>query len=235
MEFSEPFVPAILLRRYKRFLADVRMLDGTQLTVHTPNTGSMLGCSEPGMRVWLRNTHNPKRKYLWSWEMSETSSGVLIGVDTSLSNRLVVEGIENGTLSQLQGYEQLQREVNYGEQKSRIDILLTGKKQSCYVEVKNVTAKAGASTAIFPDAVTQRGAKHLEELMSVVDQGQRGVIVFCVQRGDVDSFRAADEIDPHYGQLLKKAVDHGVEAYAYRAQLTPQSAILQDELTVHCR
>lgn len=232
MNFSEPFVPATLIRRYKRFLADVRMADGTELTVHTPNTGSMLGCAEPGMQVWLRNTQNPKRKYLWSWEMSETAAGTLIGVDTSLSNRLVIEAIENGTLTQLQGYDKLKREVKYGEQNSRIDILLSRNNQDCFVEVKNVTVKAGASTAIFPDAVTQRGAKHLEELMHVVSQGQRSVIVFCVQRFDVDCFRPADEIDPHYGKLLRKAVSQGVEVLAYRARLSPQSAVLQHELFV---
>ena len=232
MQFSESFVPATLVRRYKRFLADVIMEDGSEITVHTPNTGSMLGCAEPGMRVWLRNTQNPKRKYLWSWEMSETADGVLIGVDTSLSNRLVVEGIENGTIRQLKGYSNIQREVKYGKQQSRIDILLSRDNQQCYVEVKNVTAKFGESTAIFPDAVTARGVKHLEELMEMVNEGNRAVIFFCIQRSDVDSFRPADEIDPKYGQLLRQAYEHGVEVMAYRASLSPESVVLVDEVAI---
>ena len=232
MLFNESFVPATLVRRYKRFLADVIMEDGSEITVHTPNTGSMQGCAEPGMRVWLRNTQNPKRKYLWSWEMSETADGVLIGVDTSLSNRLVVEGIENGTIRQLKGYSNIQREVKYGKQQSRIDILLSRDNQQCYVEVKNVTAKFGESTAIFPDAVTARGVKHLEELMEMVNEGNRAVIFFCIQRSDVDSFRSADEIDPKYGQLLRQAYEHGVEVMAYRASLSPESVVLVDEVAI---
>ena len=233
MQFPEPLVRATLIKRYKRFLADVRFENGQELTVHTPNTGTMLGCAEPGMRVWLRNTHNPKRKYLWSWEMSETPDGVLIGVDTSLSNRLVVEAIESGVIDQLQGYERLQTEVKYGTQNSRIDILLSNPdQQHCYVEVKNVTAKRGEVTAIFPDAVTQRGVKHLQELMHVVEQGARGVLVFCVQRGDVEQFSPADEIDPVYAQCLRQAASQGVEVFAYRAELTPQSAYLRMELPV---
>jgi len=232
MHFDGPFVPATLVRRYKRFLADVVFEDGRELTVHTPNTGSMMGCAEPGMRIWLRNTHNPQRKYLWSWEMSETAAGTLIGVDTSLSNRLIAEGIEQGRIPQLQGYETLMREVKYGKQQSRIDILLANEDQRCYVEVKNVTAKMGESTAIFPDAVTKRGAKHLEELMHVVDLGCRGVIVFCVQRADVTHFCPADQIDPHYGQLLRRAIKHGVEALAYKVALTPCSAQVAEEIGI---
>ncbi len=232
MKHAEPFVAATLLRRYKRFLADVILEDGRTLTVHTPNTGSMLGCAEPGMRVWLRNTHNVKRKYLWSWEMSETASGVLIGIDTSLSNKLVVEGIEQGVIAPLQGYESLKREVKYGEKNSRIDILLEDKQRRCYVEVKNVTAKLGASTAIFPDAVTRRGAKHLEELMHVIDLGYRGVIVFCVQRADVTRFSPADQIDPHYGQLLRRAARYGVEVLAYKVALSPCHAQVSEQISV---
>ena len=232
MLFNESFVPATLVRRYKRFLADVIMEDGSEITVHTPNTGSMQGCAEPGMRVWLRNTQNPKRKYLWSWEMSETADGVLIGVDTSLSNRLVVEGIENGTIHQLKGYSNIQREMKYGKQQSRIDILLSRDNDRCYVEVKNVTAKFGESTAIFPDAVTARGAKHLEEFMEVVNEGQRAVIFFCIQRSDVDSFRPADEIDPKYGELLRQAYEHGVEVIAYRADMSPESVVLAHEVAI---
>jgi sugar fermentation stimulation protein A len=234
LKLEPRLIPATLVRRYKRFLADVLLSDGITLTVHTPNTGSMLGVSEPGSTVWLRDTCNSKRKYRFSWEMSETISGIKVGVHTGLVNRLVMEGIGNGVIKELQGYENITPEVVYGNEQSRIDLLLSGNTlPDCYVEIKNVTATDDNKFAIFPDAVTTRGQKHLRELISVVREGKRGVIFFCIQREDVGAFRPADEIDPVYGDLLREAMAQGVEAIAYSAFVTPGEIRLTDYVPVN--
>ena len=235
MEFKTSLVEAILLRRYKRFLADVRLGDGEVVTVHTANTGSMLGCAVPGSRVWLSRSANPARKYPYSWEITETGDGVLIGINTALPNGLVKEAVEAGVIEELQGYRSLRGEVRFGAEGSRVDWLLEGhgERASCYLEVKNVTA-AVADTAIFPDAVSARGAKHLRELMGVVAAGQRGVLCFCVQRGDVAAVRPADEIDAVYGQTLREALRNGVEVIAYQAEVSPVGIALRRPLPVVC-
>jgi len=233
MKFAQPLIEGRLIKRYKRFLADVELADGSQITAHTPNTGAMLGCSDPGSRVWLRDTANPKRKYVYSWELVESSDGTLVGLDTGLPPRLVQEAIEQGIVSELQGYRNIRREVRYGKENSRIDLLLEGgPDRDCYVEVKNVTAIASDGVAIFPDAVSQRGSKHLRELMEMVKQGHRAVIFYCVQRKDTDSFSPADAIDTEYGKTLRKAVASGVEAIAYRASLSLQEIRLVTRLPV---
>lgn len=233
MKFPEPLAAAILLRRYKRFLADVRLADGEVITVHTANTGSMLGCAEPGSRVWLSRSAVSTRKYPHSWEITETAAGVLVGINTALPNLLVREGIAGGVISELQGYHSLRGEVPFGVERSRVDLLLEKQREeaACYVEVKNVTA-AVADTAIFPDAVSARGAKHLRELMGVVAAGQRGVLCFCVQRGDAAAVRPADEIDPVYGETLREAARRGVEIIAYQAEVTPIEISLRRPLPV---
>ena len=235
MEFKESLIEATLLRRYKRFLADVRLSNGEVITVHTANTGSMLGCAAAGSRVWLSRSANTARKYPCSWEISETAAGVLVGVNTALPNALVREAIEAGVISELQGYRSLRGEVPFGKEGSRVDWLLTGEgeRSACYVEVKNVTA-AVADTAIFPDAVSARGAKHLRELMGVVAAGQRGVLCFCVQRGDVAAVRPADEIDAVYGETLREALRSGVEVIAYQAEVTTAGIALRRPLPVMC-
>ena len=234
MEFITPLIEATLLRRYKRFLADVRLDDGEVLTVHTANTGSMLGCAEPGSRVWLSRSESTTRKYPYSWEITKTAAGVLVGINTALPNPLVREAIEAGVIDELQGYASLRGEVAFGNERSRIDWLLEDDgKCACYVEVKNVTA-AVANTAIFPDAVSARGTKHLRELMGVVAAGQRGVLCFCVQRGDVAGVRPADEIDVVYGKTLREAVQNGVEVIAYQAEVTPAGIALKHSLPVVC-
>jgi len=232
VHFDQPLQPGILLRRYKRFLADVQLPDGSTLTAHTPNTGSMLGCAEPGSRVWLRDSGNPERKYRYSWELVENSAGTLIGINTGIVNRLVTEAIAQGVATTLQGYRSIRQEVRYGSENSRIDLLLEGDDVPCYVEIKNVTALDDSGCAIFPDAVSSRGSKHLRELMQVVAQGQRGVICFCVQRGDARAVRPADEIDAVYGRTLREAVAAGVEALALVAEVTPQGIALQRALPV---
>jgi len=235
MEFKTPLIEATLLRRYKRFLADVRLADGEIITVHTANTGSMLGCAEPGSRVWLSRSESMTRKYPYSWEITETAAGVLVGINTALPNSLVREAIEAGAIGELQGYRSLRGEVPFGAERSRIDWLLQGdgEKVDCYVEVKNVTA-AVADTAIFPDAVSARGAKHLRELIGVVAAGHRGVLCFCVQRGDVTAVRPADEIDPVYGETLRRALHSGVEVIAYQAEVSTFGIVLQRCLPVVC-
>ncbi len=228
MKYSKPLQPVTLIQRYKRFLADVEWPDGSVITVHTANTGSMRGCAEAGSRIWIRDSENPKRKYLYSWEITESLDGALIGVNTGLANQLVAEAIGNGTVTELANYSKLRTEVPYGEN-SRIDILLEGDDAAqvpCYVEVKNVTAREG-EYAIFPDAVTARGTKHLNELLGMVRQGNRAVIFFCIQRDDVDIFRAAHEIDPTYARTLEYVVGRGVEALAYAVEISPQEIALK--------
>ena len=232
MKFGQTLISGTLLRRYKRFLADVELDDGRVVTAHTPNTGSMLGCCEPGSRVWLSDSGNPERKYPLGWELVETAPGVLVGINTGLPNRLVEEGISNGVISELQGYAGINREVRYGMENSRIDLLLQGSgKPDCYVEVKNVTL-AQDGIGYFPDAVSERGSKHLRELAEVVAAGKRGVIFFCIQRNDVHEFRPADTIDRIYGDTLRLVVDSGVEALAWRADVSPEEIRLDKKLPV---
>jgi sugar fermentation stimulation protein A len=218
-----------LIRRYKRFLADIILEDKKTVTVHCPNSGSMKGCATPGSRVFISRSSNPGRKFPFTWELVE-ADGFWAGINTGLPNRLVHEAIENGTVCELQGYSTIRPEVPYGEH-SRIDLLLESLRQRCFVEVKNVTLVEHGQ-AFFPDAVTTRGQKHLNELMRVVREGDRGVIFFTVQRGDGMSVAPADTIDPEYGRLLRLALNNGVEALAYRAEVTPEEIRLTERLPV---
>jgi len=224
-----PLIAGTLIRRYKRFLADVTLEDGSVVTVHCPNSGSMKGCAVSGSRVFLSRSTNPGRKYPHTWELVE-SDGFWAGINTGLPNRLAAEAIGDGTIRELRGYTTIRPEVPYGEH-SRIDLLLESAAGRCFVEVKNVTLVEG-SRALFPDAVTIRGQKHLNELMRVVREGDRGVLLFTVQRGDGESVSPADAIDPEYGQLLRQAVEYGVEALAYRALVTPEQIRLTERLPV---
>ncbi len=236
MHFKPSLISATLIKRYKRFLADVELPGGKTLTVHTPNTGAMTGCAEPGSTVWLRDVANPKRKYRYSWEVTENLQGVMVGVHTGIVNALVVEGINSGIVTPLQGYGNIRQEIKYGEEGSRIDLLLTGHAdgRDCYVEIKNVTTCDAEGYGYFPDAVSSRATKHLRELMAMAAQGQRAVIFFCVQRGDVEQVRPADEIDSLYGETLRHALSAGVEALAYRARVTPEEVVLEKALPVIC-
>lgn len=235
MQFPEPLIGATLIKRYKRFLADVALDDGSELTAHCPNTGSLLGCHTPGSRVWLSRTDNPKRKYAHTWELVEVAGGALVGVNTGRSNALVREAVESGVIGELAGYDVMRPEVRYGVERSRADFLLTGSGAECYLEVKNVTAAVDDGIALFPDAVSTRGTKHLRELMNVLDGGAvRAVLCFCVQRGDVGEVRPADDIDADYGRTLREAVDAGVEVIAYRAKPSPQAVTLDERIPVVC-
>jgi sugar fermentation stimulation protein A len=224
-----PLFPGTLIKRYKRFLADIMLDDGKIVTVHCPNSGSMKGCATPGSRAYISHSSNPNRKFPFTWELVE-ADGFWAGINTSLPNHLVREAIDNGTAVELQGYGTIRPEVPYGEH-SRIDLLLESPWQRCFVEVKNVTLVENGR-ALFPDAVTTRGQKHLHELMRVVREGDRGVIFFTVQRGDGKSVSPADAIDPEYGRLLRLAVENGVEALAYRALVTPDEILLKERLPV---
>ena len=231
MRFPTPLLEGRLLRRYQRFLADVDTAAGI-LTAHCPNTGAMQGCAEPGMRVWLSPATNPARKLAWTWELVEALPGVVVGMHTGRSNALVREAIEAGRVPELAGYPAIRPEVKYGEG-SRIDLLLTAPgRPDCYVEVKNVTAAVAGHIGYFPDAVTTRGTKHLREMSAMVAAGHRAVLVFCVQRGDVECVRPADHIDPVYGRTLREALAAGVEVIALGATVSPAGIELERRLAV---
>lgn len=225
-----PLIPGRLMRRYKRFLADIELEDGRVVTAHCPNSGSMRGCDDPGNPVCLSYSPNPHRKLPYTWELVQVD-GFWVGLNTLLPNRLAEEAILDGTITELQGYDRLRREVPYGSERSRIDILLEGEQGRCFVEVKNVTLVENG-LALFPDAVTERGQKHLRELIEVVRNGERGVILFTVQRGDGVAVAPADAIDPVYGRLLREAVTIGVEALAYRARVEPEAIRLTERLPI---
>lgn len=221
MNLDQALQEATLLKRYKRFLADVRRPDGSMLTLHCPNTGSMKNCQESGSRVWFTDSGNPNRKYPCTWQIIEVEQKYLVGINTGLANALVAEAIAEARIAQLPATAKLQREVKYGEQGSRIDLLLEypqGKRdKKCFVEVKNVSLGMSGGLGVFPDAVTSRGQKHLQELISVRRQGHRAVLFFCVQHTGIDVVEPADDIDPVYGKLLREAAGEGVEILAYRA------------------
>ncbi|WP_226702170.1 DNA/RNA nuclease SfsA [Microbulbifer elongatus] len=227
MKINPPLTEGRLLRRYKRFLADVETSAGEIITIHCPNTGSMKNCWEEKTPCWYSDSGNPKRKYRHTLEITTTPEGALAGVNTSRANHLVEEAITNGVVSELQGYDTLRREVKYGEENSRIDFLLSGKKGDCYVEVKNVTLAEGAR-GLFPDAVSARGAKHLRELQKLVESGTRAVLFYCVQHSQIETVEAAAEIDPAYAAALTAAVKAGVEVIAYRARLGADEICLSE-------
>lgn len=225
-----PLIPGVLVKRYKRFLADIELADGSLITAHCPNSGSMLGCNLPGSPVMVSVSPNPNRKLAHTWELVQFGE-YWIGLNTMLPNRLAEEAILDGTITELSSYQTLRREVPYGSERSRIDILLEGGQGRCFVEVKNVTLVQDG-LALFPDAVTERGQKHLRELLEVVRSGHRGVLLFTVQRGDGRAVAPADAIDPVYGRLLREAVAGGVEALAYRALVQPEEIRLTERIPV---
>jgi len=229
MKLPQPLIPGRLLRRYKRFLADVELADGMMLTAHCPNSGSMMGCAAPGSQVLLSRSDNPARKFPHTWELVQ-ADGCWVGINTALPNRLVREGIEQGVVVELQGYGSIRPEVCYGSERSRIDLLLEAP-GLCYVEVKNVTLVEDG-VARFPDAVTARGQKHLRELMAMVERGARSVNLFVVQRADARAVAPADAIDPAYGRLLRQAAGAGVELLAYQARVTPAEIALCHPLPI---
>ena len=228
MRLPEPLREAILLRRYKRFLADVETASGERLTLHCPNTGSMKNCQAPGSRVWYTVSANPARKYPGTWQLIEVDGRDLVGINTGLANKLVAELFGAAAVPSLQAYDLMRREVPYGiDGRSRIDLLLEdsgGTLPPCYVEIKNVSLGAEGGIGLFPDAVTLRGQKHLRELQRVAASGSRALLFFCVQHSGIAEVRPADEIDPEYGRLLREVAADGVELMAYGASVDVDSA-----------
>lgn len=226
MKFVSPLVPATLIRRYKRFLADVELADGHILTVHVANPGAMTGLQTAGARVWLSKSPSATRKLPYSWELIEADFGrgaELVGVNTAHPNTIVSRALAQDGIPELAGYASIRREVKYGKS-SRIDFLLEHDgRPPCYVEVKNAHLMRRTDLAEFPDSVTARGAKHLDEMAAMVATGARAVMLFVIQIGSATSFTLARDIDPAYGRAFDRARASGVEALALTCRITTES------------
>ncbi|MEC8624117.1 MAG: DNA/RNA nuclease SfsA [Bdellovibrionota bacterium] len=238
MKFLTPLKEGTILKRYKRFLADIQLPSGEVITAHTANTGSMKTCWEPGWKAIISFHDNPKRKLKYSLEMTHNGK-TWIGINTSLPNKLAKEAIENGLIKELKGYPFIKPEVKTGD--SRIDLLLSKekeadtKKDQFFVEIKNVTLKGDdhqKKAALFPDAVSTRGQKHIQELIRLHKEGYNAALLFIVQREDVDYFAPAKEIDPVYSELLKKANKEGVLILAYQCSMSKKEIIVNRSIPV---
>ncbi|WP_199610559.1 DNA/RNA nuclease SfsA [Flocculibacter collagenilyticus] len=233
MKFIPPLQPAQLVKRYKRFLADITLPCGEEQTIHCANTGAMTGCAETNNTVWYSVSDNAKRKYPRSWELTQTFSDHFICVNTQRANQLVEEALNNNVIRELSGYTSLKREVKYGNENSRIDFLLTDEHQpNTYIEVKSVTLLEGQAQGYFPDAVTVRGQKHIRELIEMVEAGHRAVLFFAVLHTGIHTVSPAKHIDPQYAQLLAEAVQKGVEVLAYTADITPDEIVLSKSVPI---
>ncbi|HKI90030.1 MAG TPA: DNA/RNA nuclease SfsA [Draconibacterium sp.] len=217
MKFKEKLVHGKLIKRYKRFLADITLDNGTKVTAHCTNSGSMKSCLEKGAEVYLTPVNDPNRKTKFTWEMIKIN-GDWVGINTGNPNKLAFEAVSAGSVPGLEGYTTVKREVKFDD--SRFDIYAENEDEQCFIEVKNVTLKEG-KYARFPDAVTTRGQKHLKTLMEVKNKGMRAVMLYIIQRSDVEIFAPATDIDPEYARLLKKAVNVGVEVIPMQARVTP--------------
>ena len=231
MKFPTELIPGQLVKRYKRFFADVVLESGETVTAHCANTGAMTGIKEPGLKVWLSKSDNPKRKLKYTWELVE-AEGTIIGALPNTANALAEEAVQAGVIAELTGYDSLRREVKYGEN-SRIDLLLESEGRSaCWVEVKNVHWQRGVGIAEFPDGVTSRGAKHLGELTAQVEKGDRAVQLFIVQRNDCHTLRPAEDTDPVYAQALRDAAKAGVDVLAYACDVSTGGILVTRPMTV---
>ena len=228
MKFETPLIPGKLIKRYKRFLADVQLEDGSIVVAHCTNSGSMISCIEEGARVYLSPAKDPKRKTRFTWEMIEINNS-WVGINTSIPNQLVFEAVRDQQIPQLSGYTFVKREVKFED--SRFDVYAENEKEKCFIEVKNVSMKVG-DAALFPDAVTTRGRKHLETLIRVKKQGIRAVMVYIIQRMDVNTFGPARHIDPNYANALEKARNAGVEVIALQAKVNPMGIQIIKELNL---
>lgn len=230
MRYEPPLSEARLLRRYKRFLADVKLADGSELTLHCPNTGSMRGCMDEGARVWYSTSTNPARKYAHTWEQVETAAGARIGVHTGRANGLAAEALEQGLIPEFRGYARMRREVKVG--RSRVDFVLDGEDGSCHLEVKSVTLGVGDGLGLFPDAVSERARRHLEDLTQRAQAGLAAALLYCVQHTGIAVVAPADGIDPAYGAALREAMDAGVQVVAWGAELDATEISLKRPLGV---
>lgn len=226
MNFNKPLIHGRLIKRYKRFLADVTLDSGEIITAHCTNSGTMKSCLEDNAEVYLTPVDDPKRKTKFTWEMIKIN-GDWIGINTGNPNKLAFDAVKNGEIDKLKGYTEVKREVKFDD--SRFDVMAQNENETCFIEVKNVTYKEG-NYALFPDAVTTRGKKHLETLIKVKEQGMRAVMLYVIQRMDVDTFAPAKEIDPEYAKTLKKAYEKGVEIIPILAKVTPEKIELVKEL-----
>ncbi len=233
MQFDPVLEEGRLVKRYKRFFADIECADGSIVTAHCANTGSMLNCMADGARVWFSRNDDPKRKLKATWELVETPHGRIACINTGRANRLIEEALQAGVITELAGFTQLRREVKYGEENSRADFCLMFDQRQVFVEVKSVTLGfADTDTAAFPDAVSTRGAKHLRELTALAEMGQRAVLIYCVNLSGITAVRAAQEIDPEYAAALAEAKTAGVEVLAYGTQITPAGIEVTQRLAV---
>lgn len=233
MQFDPVLEEGRLLKRYKRFFADIECADGSVVTAHCANTGSMKNCMAEGARVWFSRNDDPKRKLKATWELVETPHGRIACINTGRANRLIEEALQAGVITELAGFTQLRREVKYGEENSRADFCLMFDQQQVFVEVKSVTLGfADTDTAAFPDAVSTRGAKHLRELTALAEMGQRAVLIYCVNLSGITAVRAAQEIDPEYAAALAEAKTAGVEVLAYGTHITPAGIEVTQRLAV---
>lgn len=233
MRYDPPLEEGRLLRRYKRFLADIETAGGEQLTIHCPNTGSMLNCMSEGCRVWFSRSQDPKRKLPGTWELGETPHGRLACINTARANALVEEALRGGVITELAGFTGLRREVRFGEENSRADFCLEFTTGPAWIEVKSVTLGfADSAVAAFPDARTERGSRHLRELAAQARAGVRAVQLYCVNLSGIEAVRAAQEIDPAYAAGLREAREAGVEVLAYGAEITPEAIRLVRRLEV---
>lgn len=230
MEFAKPLVRGTLVRRYNRFLADVTLENGADVTAHCPNPGSMMGLAEPGMTVWLEPSTNPKRKLRFSWRLVSLPGGHWAGIDTGVPNQVVGDALRRGEVAAVAGYRGVRAEVAYGKA-SRVDFLLTEPGQpDLYLEVKNVHLRRESGRAEFPDCVTARGAKHLAELAEMVAAGHRAVLLYCVQRTDCAGFALAEDLDPGYAAAARQAAAAGVGFFAYQTAISPAGVRLDGPL-----
>ncbi|WP_411820542.1 DNA/RNA nuclease SfsA [Hyphococcus formosus] len=232
MRLPNPLQSGRLIKRYKRFLADIKLDDGREITAHCANPGSMLAVAVEGARVWVHEHGDPKRKLAFSWELIELGN-TLVPINTANPNKIGFEAVEAGIIPELTGYGDIRREVKYGDG-SRIDLLLEGgrRKKTCFVEIKNVHLSRQRGLAEFPDSVTARGTKHLNELAKIADQGDRAVMLFIVQRSDCHRFSPAADLDPAYAETLKAVSNQGVELLCYDCEVTHSEVVLRKALEI---
>jgi sugar fermentation stimulation protein A len=232
MDFAKPLIRGTLIRRYKRFLADVMLDDGREVTAHCANPGSMMGLNAPGLPVWLESSDDPRRKLAYSWKLCELPGGHWAGIDTATPNRVAGEALRARLIPELSAYAEVRAEVRYGE-RSRVDFLLSGDGlPPAYVEVKNVHLRRMGALAEFPDSVTARGAKHLGELARMAEQGARAVMLYVIQRTDCDRIAMAADLDPAYARAFADATARGVEALAWACAISPEGVRLDRPLPV---